>query len=38
MKVKIDSDDDLLLEETLTLHNVIIHIKLVLNKDQNQYH
>ena len=27
-KVKIDSDDELLLEETLTLHNVIIFIKL----------
>ena len=27
-KVKSDSDDELLLEETLTLHNVIIFIKL----------
>ena len=32
LKIKIDSDDDLPLEETFTLHNVIIH-KAVLNKD-----
>ena len=37
-KLKIDSDDDLPLEETLTLHNAIIPIKLVFNKDQNHYY
>ena len=37
MKIKIDSDDELPLEETLTLHNVIIFTKLVFNKDQNYY-
>ena len=34
-KTKIDSDDDWPLEELLTLHNVIILIKSVFNKDQN---
>ena len=32
-KIKIDSSDFLPLEETLTLHNVIIIIKPVFNKD-----
>ena len=36
-KTKIDSDDDLPLEKTLTLHNVVILIKSVFNKDQNHY-
>ena len=35
-KVKIDSYNDLPLEKTLTLHNVIILIKLDFNEDQ--YH
>ena len=35
---KIDSHDDLLLEETLTLHNVIILIKSGFNKDENHYY
>ena len=35
---KIDSYDSLLLEKTLTLHNVIILIRSVLNKDQNHYY
>ena len=30
--------DDLALEKTLTLYNVIIHINIVLNKDQNHYY
>ena len=37
-KIKIDSDDDLPLEKTLTLHNIIIQMKSVLNKDQTYYH
>ena len=32
-KIKIDSDDDLPLNETLTFHNVIIFIKSVFNKN-----
>ena len=35
-KIKIDSDDDLPLQETLNLHNVIILSKSVFNKNQNQ--
>ena len=34
-KIKMDSGDVLSLEKMLTLHNAIIHIKSVLNKDQN---
>ena len=37
-KIKIGSDDDLPLRETLTMHNVIIASKLVLDEDQNQYY
>ena len=37
-KIKIDLDDPLPLENTLTLHNVIILIKSVFNKDQNHYY
>ena len=37
-KIKVDSYDSLPKEETLTLHNVIIHIKSVLNKDKNHYY
>ena len=38
-KIKVNSYDSLSLEETLTLHNVIILIKSVLNnKDQNHYY
>ena len=37
-KIKIDSDDGLSLEKTLSLHNVIIHIKSVLNKNKNHYY
>ena len=38
-KIKIDSDIDLPLEETLTFHNVIVLIKSVFNKNQNhQYY
>ena len=36
-KIKIDSDDDLSVEKTLTLHNVVILIQSVFNKNQNQY-
>ena len=34
-KIEVDSYDFLTIEITLTFHNVIIHIKLVLNKDKN---
>ena len=37
-KVKVDSYDSLPIEKTLTLHNVIILIKSVLNKYQNHYY
>ena len=37
VKIKIDSDNDLPLEETLPLH-VIILIKSILNKNQNHYY
>ena len=36
-KPKVDFYDVLPLEKTLTLHNVIIHIKSVLSKDHNCY-
>ena len=36
--IKVDSYDSLPLKESLTLHNVITHIKSVLNKDQNHYY
>ena len=35
-KIKVDSYDLLAIQKTLTLHNVIIHVKSVPNKDQ--YH
>ena len=35
LKIKIDSDDDLSLEKTLTILNVIL-IESVFNKNQNQ--
>ena len=37
-KIKVDSYDSLSIEKVLTLHNVIILIKLVLNKDKNHYY
>ena len=37
-KIKIDSYDSLHLEKTLNLHNVIILIKLVFDKNQNHYY
>ena len=37
-RIKVDSYDSLPLEETLTLHNVIILIKSLFNKDQNHYY
>ena len=36
-KIKTDSYDFLPVEKILTLHNLIILIKSVLNKDQNHY-
>ena len=37
-RIKTDSYDSLSLEKTLTLHNVIILIKSVFNKNQNHYY
>ena len=37
-EIKIDSYDSLTLEKALTLHNIIILIKSVFNKNQNQYY
>ena len=37
-KIKVDSGDYLPIEKTLTLHNFIILIRSVLNKDINHYY
>ena len=37
-KLKVDAYGSLPVERALTLHNVIIHIKLVESKDQSQYY
>ena len=37
-KIKVDSYDSLPLEKTLTLHDVTIRIKSVINKNQNHYY
>ena len=37
-KIKVYSYDSLPIEKRLTLYNVIIHIKLLLNKDKNHYY
>ena len=37
-KIKVDSYDSLPIEKRLNLHNVIIHIQSVLNKDKNHYY
>ena len=37
-KIKIDSYNSLPIEKRLTLHNVIIFMKSVLNKDKNHYY
>ena len=37
-KIRVDSYDSLPREKRLTLHNVTIHIKSVLNKDKNHYY
>ena len=37
-RIKIDSYDSLLLEKKSTLHNVIVLIKSVFDKDQNNYY
>ena len=36
--MKVNSDDSLPIEKTLTLQNVIILISSVFNKDQNYYY
>ena len=38
VKIKVDSYESLPIEKRLTLHNVIIHIKLVLNKGKSYYY
>ena len=38
MKMKINSDDDLPLEKTLNVHNVLILIKSDFNKHSNHYY
>ena len=38
VEIKIDSYDSLPLQKTLTLHNVIILIQSVFNKDRNNYY
>ena len=37
-KIKIDSFNSLHIEKTLTLHNVIMLIKPVFNKEENHYY
>ena len=37
-KFKVDSHDTLPIEKTLTLHNVVILVKSILNKDRNHYY
>ena len=37
-KINIDSYDSLLIEKTLILHNVVILVKSVFNKDKNNYY
>ena len=37
-KIKIDSYDSSPIKKRFTLHNVIMHIKSVLNKDENHYY
>ena len=37
-KIKVHSYDSLPLEKTFTLHNVIVPIKSVFNKNQNHYY
>ena len=37
-KIKVDSYDSLPVEKTLAVHNVIIVIKSVLNKDKNHHY
>ena len=36
-KIKIDSNGNLVLEKTITMHNVIILIKSVFNENHNHY-
>ena len=38
LKIKINSDDDLLLEKTLNMHNAVILIKSLFNKNHNHYY
>ena len=38
MKIKINSDDDLALEKTLNLHNIVICIKFAFNINCNHYY
>ena len=38
VKIKVDYYDSLPNDKRINLHNVLIHIKLVLNKDKNHYY
>ena len=38
MKIKINSDDDLVLEKVLTMQNVATLIKFVFDEDYNHYY
>ena len=38
VKIKVDSNYSLPIKNIMTVHNVIIHIKSVLNKDENHYY
>ena len=38
IKIKVDSHDSLLIGKRFTLHNVMILIKSVLNKDKGHYY
>ena len=37
MKIKINPDDHLPLEKTLNIHNAVLHIESVFNKNHNHY-
>ena len=38
MKIKINSDDDLSLEKSLNMENVVIFIRSAFNKNHNHYY
>ena len=38
VKIKINPDDHLPLEKTLNIHNAVLHIESVFNKNHNHYY